>query len=302
MRSVTLSAASSPTRAAAAGAVLALLGLTGCAAQGSAASAPAAAVATRLATSHGAHTGRAAESATASAQSSPSGAPSPTAHRPTAAPGRGHAREASPQHPLRLLVTGDSMLEVVGQFIQLQAGSAVEAQVRPRYSTGLVREDFFDWPAHVSGIVRAASPDVVIFMLGGNDAQNIRLADGRLLPMGSAEWAREYERRARTVMRQLVGDGEHRAYWVSMPPAKSPGTREVMRVANRATREAAASVPGVGYVDIWPQFATSDGGFRDVVDGVEARQDDGVHLSRDGARLLAGRLLRLLHASYGVSI
>ena len=43
---------------------------------------------------------------------------------------------------------------------------------------------------------RAADPDAVVVFIGGNDFQNMTLANGRVLIAGTAAWTTEYARRA----------------------------------------------------------------------------------------------------------
>lgn len=170
----------------------------------------------------------------------------------------------------------------------------------PKYSTGLVRDDFFDWPAYAKELSASRDPEAVSFMIGGNDAQNMSVG-GRILEAGSAEWAAEYQRRAAAVMSAFARPSR-RVYWIGMPIARSERHTRVFKVANAAVQRAAASVSGVRYVDIWAMFAPNgvyQDSFADEYGRVQRmRSSDGIHLSTAGAGYLARRMLKTLNADW----
>jgi hypothetical protein len=157
---------------------------------------------------------------------------------------------------LDLLITGDSLQESMGPRLAGYANAkshVVAACTVPKYSTGLVRDDFFDWPAYARQLSAQRGPEAVSFMIGGNDAQNMSV-NGRVLAAGSSEWAAEYERRAALVMKAFAA-GDRKVYWIGMPMARSDRHTKVFAVSNAAVKRAAASVPGVAFVDTWAMFA-----------------------------------------------
>jgi hypothetical protein len=225
---------------------------------------------------------------------------------PPAASTGGYPRAITPAAPLDLLVTGDSLQESSGPQLAAYANArrhVVAGCTVPKYSTGLVRDDFFDWPAYARQLAAERDPEAVSFMIGGNDGQNMSVG-GRVLQAGSAEWAAEYQRRAAAVMRAFA-NGHRKVYWIGMPIARSDRLTGIYRVLNDAVRRAAASVAGVTFVDVWAMYAP-DGHYQDSFAderGVvrRMRSSDGIHLSTDGAGLLARRMLRLLDADWHLS-
>jgi hypothetical protein len=244
-----------------------------------------------------------------SAPASPraSGAPGKAASRPRAsgsgAPAAGPAagtdrpRRVSAAKPLRLLVAGDSMVELFGQTLvnSIDDGGKVKARIEVKYGTGLVRLDAFDWLAHARDL--AATPaDLTIVMIGGNDAQDISGSAGRL-GMATKEWQAEYARRARQVMTTLAADGR-RVMWVGMPVPRSAKLRRAFESLNSAVRSAAAGNPLVTYVDVWADYAPR-GKYVDYLDDgsgrqVKVRNRDGIHLAKPGAAMLARKLRALV--------
>jgi hypothetical protein len=226
-------------------------------------------------------------------------APRPGASGPAAgpAPGAGLPRRVSAAEPLRLLVAGDSMVELLGRTLvnSIDDDGKVKARIDVKYGTGLVRLDAFDWLAHARDL--ASTPaDLTLVMIGGNDAQDIS-ARGARLEMATAKWQAEYARRARQVMTTLTADGR-RVVWVGMPVPRSAKLRRAFESLNSAVRSAAAGNRLVTYVDVWADFAPG-GRYVDYLDDgsgreVKVRNRDGIHLARPGAELLARKLRALI--------
>ena len=206
-------------------------------------------------------------------------------------------RDVSAAAPLRLFITGDSMIEFMGPKLVKEGGALIDGETKVEYGTGLVRDDFFDWPAHIRTQLAKRDAEAVIVMMGGNDGQGFTLAGGRVVKDGTPEWAAEYQRRATIMMRLVTEGGKRHVYWVGMPIAKSARLAKDYSLINVALRNAAASVPGATYVDIWDDFAP-DGRYTDFLDGKLVRARDGVHLNRDGATLLMRKLYALLDADW----
>lgn len=211
-------------------------------------------------------------------------------------------RRPTAADPLRVLVTGDSLTESLGPTITNTAPDTVRAQTETRFGTGLVRPDFFDWAAHARVQVAERDPELVIVAMGGNDGQGITLADGTVLPAGSAEWAAEYQRRAGVVMRIWTADGARRLLWLSLPPARSDRLNGYFRQLNAATEAAAAGVSGASYLDLAP-WLSKDGAYSDYLTGADgqavlARSHDGVHLALDGARIAAAHVIDNIRSTW----
>lgn len=222
---------------------------------------------------------------------------------PPAASTGGYPRKITTAAPLDLLVTGDSMQESSGPRLAAYANAKqhlVAGCTVPKYSTGLVRDDYFDWPAYAKQLAAQRDPEAVSFMIGGNDGQNMSVG-GRILEAGSTEWAAEYQRRAAEVMTAFA-DAHRTVYWVGMPIARSDRLTKIYKVMDDAVRKAAGDVPGIKFVDIWSMFAPNgyyQESFANEYGTVERmRGSDGIHLSTAGAAYLARRLLRLLNADW----
>jgi hypothetical protein len=214
---------------------------------------------------------------------------------PTSAPPAVAFRDASAAAPLKLFVTGDSMIEFFGPRLvkEGEGTKALTGGSETKYGTGLVRDDVLAWPAQARRQMAAHQPEAVIVMMGGNDGQGFTLPGGRIVRELTPEWKAEYQRRAAITMQAFGENGKRHVYWVGMPISKSERLTRIYRDVNAALAAAAASVPRVTYVDIWDDFAV-DGRYADFVGGELVRARDGIHLNREGSNRLMHKLFAIL--------
>ncbi|HTL22408.1 MAG TPA: DUF459 domain-containing protein [Mycobacteriales bacterium] len=210
----------------------------------------------------------------------PSPTPSPTPSVPTA------------QHPLRILTVGDSMAQAMGQSLITAAAATgvARAELDFRFSSGLSRPDFFDWPGHLAGVLAGRDrPDALVVVFGANDAQGMETSHG-VLDFGTAAWDAEYAARVAAVMRQVTAAGV-RVYWVGQPVARSSSYSHRMAALDAIYRAQAARHEGVTYVDSWPLFTDSHGAYAAYLPTSSGltlmRLPDGIHLTRAGGDRLA---------------
>jgi hypothetical protein len=192
----------------------------------------------------------------------------------------------------RLLVTGDSLAFYLGQQVAA-ARKDLATTVDSKHSSGLARPDFFDWTANARRQVSAYRPSSVVLFLGGNDCQPLRRnGNGAWASVGTAAWSAEYQRRAAELMRVYTESGA-RVFWLGLPIARANDIASCYRMLNAATTAAARSVPNVAWSETWSLY-TVDGRYSDVVNGVRARQEDGIHFTFEGTRFATRMVLGLL--------
>ena len=213
-----------------------------------------------------------------------------TAARPPSGPPPAIGRGGGGAGP-RLLVTGDSLAYYLGQ--QLATARRGQATVvDSKHSSGLARPDFFDWTGYARGQVARNRPSAVVLFLGGNDCQPLRRdGTGAWTSVGTAAWSAEYQRRSAELMRVYTGVGA-KVYWLGLPIAKAGDISACYRMLNAATQAAARSAD-VTWAETWSLYAVN-GRYSDHVQGVLARQADGIHLTFDGTRFATRMVLALL--------
>jgi uncharacterized protein len=206
-------------------------------------------------------------------------------------------REGSTANPLRVVVVGDSLAQGIGTFAErVFRPNLVNVFREGQISTGLSREDYFDWPSRMRYIVHRARPDLTIVMLGENDGQSLVDPNGNTVAqIGTSDFPSAYEDRVREFARIATSEGGH-VIWIGLPQPRDTRRWDFIGRQNAAFAQVAAELPNVSYFDTWSTFAAPDGGYtayyRDGKHITLVRADDGVHFNADGytilMRLVAG--------------
>jgi hypothetical protein len=218
----------------------------------------------------------------------------------TAEDGAFALRTPTEDEPLRLLVTGDFTAQVLGVSLE-QASAAtgvVDATVHYESASGLTRQDYFDWPAALESDVDEHDPEVVVVVLGVNDAQGIVLDDGTPAQLDDPRWAEEYSRRVGSLMDQLRAD-DRMVVWVAQPPMRAEDFGARMAALNQIYAAEAADRPWVSFVDLAALVGGPGGSYAETgTDAagapVELRQPDGIHLTPAAGDLIAAHVLGLV--------
>ncbi len=229
----------------------------------------------------------------------PAKQPRPTIKRKT--PVRAKAEPSAPPPPEVAAKKDDArVVLVVGDFLAaglaegLAAAYAEAPNVRvvekANGSSGLVRDDHFDWPGEIGALIDAQKPAVVVLMLGANDRQEMRI-DGVREPKRSDNWMKEYERRAADLAK-AVTSRKVPLVWVGMPSFRNATMTSDMLAYNDVFRSASEAAGG-SFVDIWDGFVDENGAF--VASGpdingnpVRLRSgDNGINLTRPAKRKVA---------------
>lgn len=160
---------------------------------------------------------------------------------------------------------------------------------RSKGSSGLVRDDFYNWPVEIGPLLETEKPAAVVVMLGSNDRQQMQVNDIRE-PTRSDAWTKEYENRTLSFGKH-ISIAKVPFLWVGMPAFKSSKMTSDMLAFNEIYR-ASAEQSGGEFVDIWDGFVDENGAFitrGPDINGqpVTLRTDDGINFTRAGKRKLA---------------
>ncbi len=217
----------------------------------------------------------------------------PTSHpddtTPTLAAGPKHPTAAD---PLRVLIVGDSLGLDMGSALQydLAATGVVSASLDARESTGLTRPDYFDWPAELQTDLNKVDPQVVVVMMGANDAQDFLGPPD--VPYTSPQWNTMYSQRASQFM-QRAESGGATVIWIGMPPMQNPGLSAQMSDIDTVDQTAAArQTPPVHFLSTWTVLGTPQGSYTAFITNaagqvVNIRTPDGTHLTPGGSQVAA---------------
>jgi hypothetical protein len=176
------------------------------------------------------------------------------------------------------LLAGDSVMEDIAPAfaaVTRSSGARVEEYIQRGSEIG---DPFVDWGAELEQVVRDRGVDVVVL-----------LADVR------GDSVQEASRTASALVRRLQKAGVKDVVWIARP-----AVRNVQYEAGRSFRHEVLmatqrQTDGLTVLDPGSALVSSQGGYSTYLvdeDGVRVRvrQKDGVHLTRDGARIVAQAL------------
>jgi hypothetical protein len=194
---------------------------------------------------------------------------------------------------LKVWVGGDSVGGSFAPGVQhvCELTKLCNAETDFKVSSGLANQAFYNWPKHLRDIARDKNPDVMVLLIGANDAQPLSV-DNRSLPTFSPEWLAEYRKRVGSTMDLMRSPKSDRlVIWVGLPVMGPKTAAKGMDKLNYIIWDEARTRPWVAYFDSWPYFTDDQGVFAyrlPMADGKEqkVREGDGVHLTPQGARRL----------------
>ena len=161
---------------------------------------------------------------------------------------------------------------------------------RARDSSGLVRDDYYDWFKVVNDLATAKDKlDFVVVIVGINDLQFLKDGAETLDPL-SDKWRDAYGQR----IERLIAPfrlAHVPVAWVGLPPMRGERFNAQVVKLNELYKERAEKA-GAQYIDIWDAFA-NDAGQYDAygpdINGQNAklRAADGIHFTKAGSRKMA---------------
>jgi uncharacterized protein len=201
----------------------------------------------------------------------------------------------NPTDPLRLWIGGDSLAGSLGPSLGELTGKSgvVQPVLDSRAASGLLSRDFVNWPERGGEDMSTYDPEVVVFIVGANDAKN--------LPEGATSdptWREQYSALVEEMLTVLGGNGRA-VYWIGAPVMADTAYSERVKRVNEVFREVAAKHPDVTYVDAYSVFSAPDGSFASMlpVPGgrtARVRGGDGIHITPEGGDLLAATVFERL--------
>lgn len=196
-----------------------------------------------------------------------------------------------------ILVFGDTLADNLAQgladaFVPDHPEVAIIRKTRA--SSGLVRADFYDWPAQVAGQLEKEKVTAIALMIGANDQQPLRDSEG-VHEFRSDRWREIYAKRVDDMLARLAQKSVP-VFVIGLPSMQNARLHSNMPYINEILRERTQAI-GAYYIDIWEGFVDDGGGFiftGPALDGQtrRLRLGDGVHFSRPGGRKVAHYLER----------
>lgn len=193
----------------------------------------------------------------------------------------------------RILIVGDSMSGDVGLSLRQLAfkykqKEGVDVQIidAHRHSTGLVVPSYYDWPRELPSLLSKNEPQVVVFMVGANDGQSMRLENQSWVLPGSTGWSSEYERRAKQVVATIPATAK--LVWLDLPPVRLKSLQEKTAQVNGSVKTALSTCKNCVHLETRAAFGGDT--YVENTPTSMLRSKDGIHYSRSGASLVASKI------------
>ena len=200
-------------------------------------------------------------------------------------------------HPMHLYIAGDSMMGLPGMALTNLSNKTrlIKPKLDYHISTGLCRPDFFNWPAQIQQQVKGFDPGAAAVMFGANDNQALQTSSGKIHQFGSDGWKKEYRKRVEDVIGLLFQGGVRRVYWIGQPVMPETSFNNQVRLMNDIYSSVAEKTFGVEYIDAYA-LLSKNGAYSQYLPGadgktVQAREQDGEHLTYAGGQIIATAVL-----------
>jgi len=224
-----------------------------------------------------------------------------------AAPAAKTPQKGDQTGPIRVLLLGDSLIatEFGVEFQQiLNQTPGYQCKRRAKSATGLSRQDFFDWIQAARLAVDLRRPELVVVMIGSNDAQDVvppprrgrRSRPFSRVNWENLGWGAAYQARTNALLDQLAAP-RREVLWLELPVMRSRRLDKKLLRVRQAQRAAVLARPQdvdfLGVVAVMHSMGTPTKTWRQRW---RRYRRDGVHFSRRGGQLLARMLLPVIHA------
>ena len=203
----------------------------------------------------------------------------------------------------QILVIGDFSAGGLadGLTTAFEESPGVAVTDRSNGSSGIVRQDYHNWPEQLPLLMDEVRPALVVVMIGANDRQQMKTPETRF-DFPSDAWFKEYERRVRE-LGTLVVSRKVPLLWVGLPSFQSPSLMRDAVKLNGIYRAEVAKIGGE-FVDIWDGFVDEEGKFivtGSDINGQQARLrgSDGINFTVAGKRKLAFYVEKLARRHLG---
>ncbi|MGL4405072.1 MAG: SGNH/GDSL hydrolase family protein [Notoacmeibacter sp.] len=220
---------------------------------------------------------------------------------------------AAPVLPAEKLLTAKKIL-VVGDFLASGTAEGLSATFEQspgvvvvgaaNGSSGLVRDDFYNWPSEIGTLIATEQPAIVVVMIGANDRQQL-LVSGKREEVRSPAWLADYRARVRALA-NAVTSRNIPLVWIGQVPFRSNAMTADMLALNDIFRETTDTPnAGAAFVDIWEGFVDETGKFvergPDVNGQIVALRSGQVNVTKAGYRKIAFYAERSLNRLLGDS-
>ena len=190
---------------------------------------------------------------------------------------------------LGVILIGDSIMQGFGWgFENTLKTSKITIKNLAKASTGLTNKKFYNWSEELKNALENLKnrPQnlLILALFGANDAYSYAF-EGRALEFGTDAWRQAYESR-RAQIYDIADEYGAQVAWLGMPCMRSEKFDKKMKTLNLIYKDAAQK-RGARYIDIGGAICDNGKYLKQGADNKPLRNDDGVHISLNGAKKVA---------------
>lgn len=216
---------------------------------------------------------------------------------------------ATPVHSITLtredkvLFVGDSLMQGVAPHIRkaLHKQHGIVGIDLSKQSTGLAYPSFYNWPKQTAAAFKGNNNiRLMVVFLGPNDPWDIPSPSGKGYPylkFKSDDWEKVYRSRIREMLAIAQGNSA-KVIWLSPPNMKRRKLNDGMIYLDKLFSDEVKDIHGY-FVPTSNLLGCYNNQFSSFVelDGkrIKVRIDDGVHFTLAGQKLIADKVLSLIH-------
>ena len=212
-----------------------------------------------------------------------------TAQEDKAQQAKSHAFDIELNENLGVILIGDSIMQGFGWgFENTLKTSKITIKNLAKASTGLTNKKFYNWSEELKNALENLKnrPQnlLILALFGANDAYSYAF-EGRALEFGTDAWRQAYEGRIAQIY-DIADEYGAQVAWLGMPCMRSEKFDKKMKTLNLIYKDAAQK-RGARYIDIGGAICDNGKYLKQGADNKPLRNDDGVHISLNGAKKVA---------------
>jgi|GEM_PF-2911142 len=203
-------------------------------------------------------------------------------------------RELNADDPLRVYIGGDSLVGSFGPALATSLGQTgvVKATYDSRVSSGLVNKGFFNWETHLRKMTATYKPELIVFMVGTNDAS--------FVSSNPKDYEDKYSELLESFL-EIAQENDRKVVLVLAPAMKESALNKNVKKLNDvittvAKNNSVMTIESGKVLSPTGKFVTSV----QLSKKVNVRSDDGVHLSNEGGKLLSQLIQNFLFSKFGI--
>ncbi len=195
--------------------------------------------------------------------------------------------------PHKILVVGDSL--AIGLALSLRrAVTGFDDMIlidEGKVSSGLANPKYFNWEKALISLVEKYEPNIVVAMMGANDAKYIKLNEKpRPADAKNKSWPQVFSMRVESFL-DILAQKNILTYWIGLPIMGDAVYAQQAQAMNVILKDACAKFSNAHFLDTWTVLADDKGEYSTFLptpggSKVKVRANDKIHFTVAGSDIL----------------